>query len=467
MDSSNATHSNTGLSVWDVSSLVVGIVVGTAIFKTPPAVFGCVASPIQGLAVWALGAFLALCGALCYCELATLYPEHGAEYTYLSRAFGHRTGFLFAWMQITVILTGSIGAMAYVFSDYLTVIWPATRLYPAVVATVAVLILMLTQSRGIRTGKGVQNILTIGKVVALGMILISGMLVTSHAEFLSPVPGETTSASGLGLALVFVLYAYGGWNDVATVTPEVHNHSRNMPRALLLSLSFIAVLYLALNLAYLNTLGMTGLRNSDAPAADVVDQFAGFAGSGVLSIVVMLSALGAIHGMLFSACRLLSAVGQDYTLFTQWNQWNKNRVPIWSLISLCSISIILILAVGTLTGQNLIEQYTVALQLQKPDWGFYNGGFNTLVAATAPVFWFFFALSGVALIVLRFKDQASMRPFRVPLYPFTPLIFIGTSLFMLYSSLRWAGQLTLLLLPIFLVGLAISFTQRRSFLENQ
>lgn len=445
------------LGIWDTASLLVGIVVGTAIFKSPPFVFGSVESAASGLVVWGIGAILSLCGALCYCELATTYPDFGGEYSYLSRAYGRRTGFLFAWMQLCVILTGSIGAMAFVFADYSLAILTGLEQHKAFIASSALLLLTIVHACGFSAGKKAQNFLTVTKVIALGAILVVGLMFTGAPA--TSIADVKPIEANWGLALVFVLYAYGGWNDAAMVTPEVRDHQRNMPKALLIGLGLIAVLYLALNYAFLRVLGLEGVRQSPIPAADVVRIAIGPAASVVMSLIVMCSALGAIHGMLFTSCRLLAAVGTDYPIFKRWNNWDKRGVPISSLVTLAMISLFLILAVGTQQGRGLTARAAVAIQLPDPNWEKYFGGFDTLIAATAPIFWLFFALSGFSVVVLRWTDRERTRPFRVPLYPLPVLVFCGSAFFMLWKSLVYAGELTLLSLPIFALGLILSLTR--------
>ncbi len=457
MEREEQSESKQFLSVWDTVSILIGIVVGTSIFKAPPLVFGNVSDASTGLLVWGLGALISLCGALCYCELATTYPGFGGEYQYLSQAYGRRTGFLFAWMQLCVILTGSIGAMAFVFSDYSVTLAEGLKNHQAAVASSALVLLTLIHSSGLSAGKLVQNFLTVAKVIALGAILVVGCFYSAAPE--TAVAATANTESNIGLALVFVLYAYGGWNDAAMVTPEVRDHQRNMPKALLFGLGLTALLYLSLNVAFLKVLGFDGVRTSAIPAAEIVEIAFGRSASIVMSLIVMLSALGAIHGMLFVSCRLLAAVGDDYALFRRWSEWNNRGVPLISLLTITGISLFLVLAVGTEKGQLLTANTAVSIGLPKPDWAKYFGGFDTLVAATAPIFWAFFAMSGFAVSILRFTDRNRPRPFRVPFYPLPVIVFCFFSLFMLWKSLEYAKELTLLSLPVFVLGIILSMTR--------
>lgn len=477
---SRPSETSQHLSAWDVASLLIGIVVGVSIFKTPPMVFSNVESSAMGLLAWGLGAVVSLCGALCFCELATTYPGFGGEYQYLSKAYGRWVGFLFAWLQITVILTGSIGAMAFVFADYsLACLDDLQRLFLtaeevkithlkgenwlAVIASFAILLSAAIHASGIGIGKGVQNFLTVSKAVALGTILIVGLTVVPAVA--SELVVQQDFNGSFGVALVFVMYAYGGWNDVAMVTPEVKNQQRSMPRALLMGLLFVAVLYLGLNFVFVKVLGLTGVRATAIPAAEVVRLALGREASLIINLIVICSALGAIHGTTFASCRLVAAVGEDYPAFKKLSHWTSRGVPLIALGSITFVTLLLVLGVGTAWGRTILEQFLVSLFLPRPDWQKYFGGFDTLVAATAPLFWVFFAMSGISVLLLRLTDRSTPRSFLVPFFPLPVLIFCGASCFMLWKSIEYAWELTLISLPLIIVGLLLALITQFSGTE--
>jgi amino acid transporter len=443
----------------DTVSIIVGIVVGTAIFRSPPLVFQNVASAWGALGVWLLGGGLCLCGAFCYAELATTYPRNGGDYEYLTRAFGRGVGFLFGWAQLTAILTGSIAAMGYAFADYAGQLWPLTPGGKAGLAAGVVTLLSLANAVGVGVGKSLQNLLSGAKVLGLALVVIVGLGWGEQPLFASaetlPIAGP-----GLGLALVFVLYAYGGWNAAAFVAAEVRNQQRNLPRALLLGIGGITLLYLAVNLAYLKTLGFAAAREATTPAAAVAQQVLGDWSAKAISVLVMVSALGAINGMILAGAQIFATMGEDFWLFA-WlgRRTRQTAAPAAAVLLQGAIAVLLTVAVGTETGRTSIDLVLKAGGLSGLPWDKYFGGFETLVAGTAPVFWIFFLLTGVALFVLRSKDPDRARPFSVPWYPLPPLVFCATCGYMLYSSLEYAKLLTLLGLvpvilgiPVFLFG---------------
>lgn len=447
------------LSLWDAVSIIVGIVVGVSIFKVPGLIFGNVSSPLKGLVAWGLGAVVAVCGALTYAELATLHRRTGGEYVYLSRAYGPLLGFLFGWAQLTGVFSGSIGTMAYVFSDYAVVFlgWQASA--GVGLALFSVLLLTTLHILGVKTSTTVQNALTLAKLIGLTMLIAVGLFGESSESLATELPA---GGGGFGLAMVFILYAYGGWNDAAMVSAEIHDSQRNVPRSLLIGIGLISSIYLLVNFAYLQGLGFAAIRESGTPATDVI------ANSQLLSptvrgwsvqaiaVLVMLSALGAVHGLIFTGSRLYAALGSEHGLFEKLGRWHpKLGSPVWSLTVQAALTSLLILTVGTQTGKDTVNTIIKSVGREAIPWDNFGGGFDTLLAATAPVFWSFFLLSGASVFVFRFQQPDADRPFRTPLFPVVPLVFMSSCVYMIYSSVSYAGDLALLALIPLAAGVPI------------
>lgn len=455
------------LGLFDAVSIIVGIVVGSSIYKVSPLVFSNVSSPLEGMGLWVFGAVLSLLGAFCYAELATTYPRSGGDYVYLTRAYGPLAGFLFGWAHLGGILTGSIGAMAFVFAEYAAPLFASPSASPSQqaaseigLAIGAIVILSVTNLLGVVFGKWVQNLLTVAKVVGLGAIIFSGLGWGAESPFTEQIAAGNEKPH---LALIFILYAFGGWSDSAFVAAEVRDTRRNLPRALILGIAGIAVVYLLVNLAYLKALGFEGLRASRTPAADALRPLLGDFGDRAMRVLVMVSALGALNGLIFTGSRVHASLGADHRLFAWLGRWNPRfGTPVGSLITQMIITVTLVSLVGTQAGRNLIDATATACGLKPVPWKF-NDGFETLVAATAPIFWTFFLLTGLTVIVLRRSDGPRIRPFRVPLYPLTPLIFCATCGFMVYGALDWAGSLALIgIMPLALGVPAYFLTSRTS-----
>lgn len=440
------------LGLWDAVSVIVGIVVGVSIFEAPPTVFENVGAPWAGVAVWGLGGLVALSGALCYSELATTYPGSGGDYLYLTRAFGPLVGFLFAWTRLAVILTGNIAALSYVFAEYAVRLFAVEAQASVWFACAAVGGLTVFNVMGLKVGKSLQNVLSAAKVLGLAGLLVAGLVKGSGTAWTVSQP---VAGPGFGLAMILVLYAYGGWNDAVFVAADVREPKRNMPRALALGTLLIAGLYILVNAAFVSALGFAGIRGSRTPAADVLGLWLGDRGVAGMSLMVMVSALGAVSGLILAGCRLHASVGADYRIFAWLGRWNRRlNAPMYSLATQALVSVFLIVAVGTEAGRNAVDRSATTVGLPALPWREYRGGFDTLVAGTSPLFWFFFLLTGISLLVLRYKDREP-RAFPVPLFPLVPLVFIGASAYMLYASIAYAKALSLMGIVPLLVGIPL------------
>jgi amino acid transporter len=403
------------LTLPDAVAVIVGIVIGAGIFETPALVAQQANNDVSVLLFWVVGGVVSLIGALCYAELATAYPHVGGVYYYLKRAFGREIAFLFAWARMSVIQTGSIALLAFVFGDYASQIWRLGTFSSSVYAAIAIALLSALNIVGLQQGKWTQNLLTAAKVLGLLLVIIIGL--TAIPNSVAPAPVEPSSPGTWGLAMVFVLLSYGGWNEAAYISAEIQNSQRNILRALVWSIGIITTIYLLINLAYLRGLGLTNMANSEAVAADLMRLLWGASGAFFISLLIAISTLGALNATIFTGARPIFAMGQDFSLFGFTGRWQqKPSTPTHALILQAAIALALV-CLGTITRK----------------------GFETMVDYTAPVFWFFFLLSGISLFVLRNRESHIPRPFSVPLYPFTPLLFCAVCAYLLYSSLVYTG----------------------------
>ena len=416
------------LSVRDVIAIVVGIVIGVGIFRTPSLVAANAGSPGLLVLIWVVGGVISLNGALCYAELATAYPHPGGDYHYMTRAFGKRVAFLFAWARMTVIQTGSIAMLAFIFGDYLTGLLPVTSSTAPFFAAIAVSCLTAINLIGMHQGKTTQKVLTIAKVLGLLAVIVPGILYTQPVE---PAPYSSPSGNLLGLAMIFVLLTYGGWNEAAYISADLKQVRRGMVPALLWSLAIITAVYVLANLAFLRVLGLPGMSGSEHVAADLAGRLFGQSGARLLSLLICVSALGSINGSIVTGARTNLALGMDQPMFRALARWRETTAtPPNALLFQCAISLLLILF-GAFTRQ----------------------GFVSMVEYTAPVFWGFFFLGALSLIVLRIREPDIERPFPVPLYPFTPILFCATCLYMLRASLAYTGKGALVGLAVLFLGL--------------
>jgi basic amino acid/polyamine antiporter, APA family len=396
------------LSVTDGVFLTVGMILGALIFKAPATVAGATSGSTQFLLAWLLGGAVSLCGALVYAELAARHPDTGGEYVFLSRGWGRGVAFVFAWARMTVIQTGAIVAVAFVFGDYASEIWRLGEKSSAVWAAAAVIALTLLNLAGTLQSKALQKVMEI--------VLIAGLVAFSVAALAvggTPKPASGAAGGSFGFAMIFVLLAYGGWNEAAYLAGEVRDPRRDMLRILVGGVLAITLLYLLVNLAYLAVLGHGGIRESKAVAADVMRAIAGEKGAVALALIVCLSVVTTMNAAIFTGARTTYALGRDFPLLRRLGAWREaGSTPANALLVQGAISLVLVAAgAGT------------------PD------GFNAMVAYTAPVFWTFFLLTGLTIFV--FRRQQPVAPFRVPLYPVVPIAFCAMCVYMLYSSIGY------------------------------
>jgi len=404
--------------VFDAVAMIVGIVIGVGIFKAPSIVAGNVSGETAFIALWIAGGVISLIGALCYAELGSSHPNAGGEYYFLRKAYGDWLGFLFAWARMTVIQTGAIAAIAFVFGDYASTLLPLGSKSSAIYAGLAVIAITALNVAGTHETKWVQNVLTTALALAVLAVVVSGLTAAGAPVAAAPATGDGRPWFS-GLALIFVLLTYGGWNEAAYLTAEMRDTRRNIVRALVIGIVVITVLYLLLNLAYLKALGLGGMQASKAIASDLMRVTWGEGGAWLLGIVVVSAALSTLNATVFTGARTNYALGRDYVIFRGLGRWNeKASAPVNALLAQGTISLAL-----------------VALASLTPD------GFQTMVAYTAPAFWLFFLLTGISLFPLRRHAPANENPFRVPFYPITPLLFAAACAYMLYSSFNYAMSL--------------------------
>jgi amino acid transporter len=405
------------LSIFDATMITVGIVIGAGIFETPVLVASIAGSPGTMIVAWVLGGVLSFVGALTYAELATTYPSAGGDYTFLTRAYGKNLSFLFAWARSTVICTGSIALLGFILGDYLSRLFPLGPHSSAWYAAGSVVLLTAVNLIGLKGSSRMQNafaIVEIGGVIAVAVAALTlgdGAAATTAADI--GESGSGTGTTAFGLAMVFVLLTFGGWNEAAYVSAEVRGGPRAVLRTLMLSIAIITAVYLLFVFGILHGLGFEALKSSQAVGVDVAERALGSVGAQIVGLLVAVSALTSMNSTMIAGARSNYSVAHDWKALGFMGSWQGQRsTPAMGFIVQAAIALALI-------GFGALEK----------------DGFAAMVEFTAPVFWLFFMLSGVALFILRRRDPAAPRPFRVPLYPVLPLLFVLSCAYVLYSSI--------------------------------
>ncbi|HEX6376583.1 MAG TPA: amino acid permease [Allosphingosinicella sp.] len=394
-------------------AMIVGIVVGAGIYRTPSIVAAQSSSEAAMLLAWLVGGAVSMIGALCYAELASAFPHAGGEYHFLSRAFGRRFAFLYGWSRLAIIQTGSIALLAFVYGDYVSQIVPLGRHSAAIHAAAAVVAITAINWAGVAHGCRTQVWLTAIELLGLLLVVVAGLLLAPEAAP-AAAPARETS---VGLIMVFVLLTYGGWNEAAYLSAELHDAPRRMVRVLIGSLALIAALYLLVNLAYLRALGLAGTAGSEAVAADLLRLVWGPAGAAMISVAVAAAALTSANATAFTGARSAFALGRDFPFLAFLGRWRDREGTPGNALLIQGGAALLLVGLGAVA----------------------RDGFRLAVEYTAPAFWLFFLAVGAALFVLRRREPDAERPFRVPLYPLLPAIFCLTSAYLLFSSLAYTG----------------------------
>jgi APA family basic amino acid/polyamine antiporter len=432
-----AYPSRATLSVFDAVTILVGLVVGIGIFRTPSIVANSVSSEWMFMLVWVVGGAVTLVGALCYAELSAAHPDTGGEYHFLARAYGRPLAMLFGWARCTVIQTGAIAAVAFLLGDYLTQVMPLGPHGPALYAALAVIVLTAVNAIGTAEGKNLQIVVTFLQLAIIATIIVVGLIgppaPVNHNTLAVP-PGT----AALGMAMIFVLLTYGGWNEAAYLSGELRDAPRNIARVLTIGTLVLITFYVLTNLALLSVLGLDGLRASDAVATDMMRAAAGPSAELIVTLAVVVAAVSTLNATIFTGARAFHAMGRDITAVRWLGVWNeRGRTPANGQIVQGALALVLI-AVGAFT----------------------RDGFKAMVDFTAPVFWAFLLLVGGALFVLRWREPRRALPYRVPCYPLTPIVFCLTCLYMLYASLVYTGAAAWIGLAVLASGIPVLYFQR-------
>jgi len=417
------------------------------------------------MGLWVLGGLMAMIGSLCFAELATAYPTASGEYVYLRRAYGPFAGFAFAWAQLTAVRTGaSLAPISYVFGEYANVLYeifakPWYDLGPhakLIFATAAITVLTVVNALGIQPGRRTQNVLTLAKVLGLAGVVLAGLWLYARSQTVLVVEPPAAGGGSWVLALVLVLWAYSGWHEIAYVVTDLRDRSRNLTRAILLGVAAVVVIYLAVNGALLAGLGLDTVRRSPAVASTLLDRVLGEPGKTVMAVLVAITVLGGANGLIITGGRFFSGFGELHPGFGWLGAGRTRRgAPIVALIvqAVVSLGMVALVESGG-SWRTWIAGWTGLEAATEP-----ADPFETLLIATAPVFWFFFLLTSGALLILRVREPDHPRPFRVPLFPLVSILFCGMCLFMLYQSATYAASRrpaeAIVVAALFLLGLPV------------
>jgi APA family basic amino acid/polyamine antiporter len=404
------------VTVLYVVMVAVAMVVGAGIFRSPAEIAANAGSSTGFFLAWLAGAGISLAGALCFAELATMLPNAGGDYHFLKTTYGRNTAFLFAWARFAVINTGSLALLGFVLGDYANSIWSLGPQGSSWYALITIVAMTLFNLKGLYTGQSADYAMTGLEVGGLLIVFAAGVaLVINGAPPATTSLAAGQSSGAFGLALLFVLFAYSGWSEVSTLSAEVRDPERGMVRALVASVLTITVLYLLANWALWRGLGLEGLAASRTPASDLIARAFGDWAGVLTALAIAMATLTSINATIVVGARTTYAAAADWPRLARLGGWDTRRgIPVAGIVSQGAMGILLV-GFGTYT----------------------RDGFVTMVDYSSPVFWLFLALSGFAVILLRRRHPDLPRPFRTPFFPWLPLLFVASCLFVLWSSVSY------------------------------
>lgn len=389
------------LTLFDATMIVISGIIGSGIFINAYLVAQAVQTPVLILGVWLAGGAIALLGAFVFAELSTVLPRVGGQYAFFREAFHPLVAFLHGWSLLLVIQSSATAAVAVTLSQY------AARLVdlpPSVGRALAVAMLLGLagfHALGIKPGAVLINVITFGKTLALALLIIGAFLLT-RSSGLDLEPVTPSGLSGLPLLSAFLaglvptMFAYGGWQNLSFVAEEVREPERNLPRAILIGVACVIVVYLGANVAYVHVLGAPGLAATQTPAADLAGRVLGPSGARAMSLLIVISTFGFLNLALLSAPRVYYAMARDGLFFRSLARLSPRfQAPTAAIL----------LQGGLAAAFALLNTY------------------DRLLGYAVFADWIFFALAGVALMVFRRTRPDAPRPFPAPLYPWVPLLF--------------------------------------------
>jgi APA family basic amino acid/polyamine antiporter len=389
---------------------VVGGIIGGGIFRTPAAVAERAGSVGLTLGVWIGGGIVALAGAFCFGELGARRPRAGGGYVYLRETWGALPAFLYGWTLLLVIATGAIAAVAVLFADYALALGGLPSRWNLPLAVASIVLLSGVNYLGVRPGALTQNLFTLLKLAALALLVGVGLAwaVPAVAEPAAAPPAGRNAIVAFGAALVPVLFTYGGWQQTNFIAEEIIEPERTLPRALVLGVAIVVLVYLSANLAYLRVLGLGGLAASTAPAAEVMQRLLGSRGAGLIAGGIAVSSFGFLNLVILVTPRVFQAMAADGVFLPRLARLHPvYRTPGAAIVLQASWAIVLTL----------------------------SGSFAQLVDYVTFGDWIFFGLTVAGLFVYRRRDRgAPATGFRAPGYPFTPTLFVLAAAYVVVSA---------------------------------
>lgn len=410
-------HLEQGLSLYGLIMIAVGSCIGAGVFLVPSKIASSLPSPIFILIAWLIGGLFTLTGALTFAELGSRFPQTGGVYVFLKKAFGELTAFLYGWSILTVITSGTLAALAIGFAQYFGKIIGTDESYEVTIGLITIGLLTVINIFGVKISEWVSSVLTTLKLIGIAIVVIIGLfLIPSElivdVDWSLPNIGQGTKDTGLiggfTVALIGVLWSYGGWYHASFLAGETKNAQKVVPKAMIIGTIIVIITYLLTNWAYLEMLPLEVIQNSKAPASDAVSRYYEFGGL-FIAILIAISIFGTMSIYTMSAPRIYFAMAQDKIFFKSLAQINPfYKTPVNAIIIQSIWAMFLILFWQT---------------------------FSDLITYVVFIDWIFLILGAISIFIFRNQNSTQTNIYKTPFYPLIPAIFIITCLVLVSATL--------------------------------
>ncbi len=425
------------LGPFDATMVVIGGIIGSGIFINPYLVAQKLDSPALVLAAWGAGGAIALIGAFAYAELGRLLPRAGGQYVYLSQAWHPLVGFLYGWALLFMIETGAMAAVSLAFAEYALRLAGSTSLSPRALAIAAIVVLSAINYAGVKAGSRVLNVFVVLKVAALGVLILFAWFQTGAPEWLTRARIDDTPTGPLsfGAALIPILFAYGGWQTVNYVAEEMRDPERNLPRSLIAGTLAVVAIYVLVNIAYLRTLGLEGLAGTTTPAANTAGVWLGANGERFIAAAIAISTFGFLNHAVLAPTRVYYAMAADGAFVPALARLHpKYHTPGGAILLQSGWAIALLVLPGT---------------------------YGDLLGSVVFADWIFFGLTVAGLFVLR-PRLGDAPGYRMPGYPWLPVLFVLVAAVVVFSSIREAPMRSLIGTGLLAAGIPVYYLFKMS-----
>lgn len=410
------------LTLFDLTMIAIGSTIGSGIFLTPSIIAKALPSPMWILLVWVVGGLMALSGALTFAELGAMMPRAGGVYVYLTQAYGGLAGFLYGWAYFLVVNTGGIAALSVASATYVGYFVPLGAAGIKIAAIVGIVIVTAVNVLGVKAGGVFSDVFTVLKLVGiLALIAVGiGWGTSRTTDFMTPL-GDLSNGLGsaLAVAMVGVLWSYGGWQHATFTAGEARDAKRSVPVAMVVGALVVTVVYLLTNVAYMFLLSPSQIAESSQVASDAAAVILGPIGGSIIALAIFISTFGTAGIYTLTAPRIYYAMANDRLFFHKVAEVHPRYcTPAFAIILQSSWAVVLILFWGT---------------------------FENLISYVVFTDWIFFALAGASVFLFRRRLPNADRPYRTFGYPFTPIFFIAASVWFVLNTLvekpaqAWAG----------------------------